>query len=87
LDPSSGEPRATITFGPRSEVSVPWVAAGDRVVAVQGERRLFLVDPATNSVRVTVALATKRGGLAAGAGAVWVTDPTKGRLLRVDPGF
>ena len=87
LDPSSGEPRATIALAPRSKVTVPLVAAGDLVVAVQTERRLFLVDPATNSVRVGMNLPKGRGGLAVGAGAVWVTDPARGRLLRIEPGF
>ena len=66
---------------------MPLVAAGDLVVAVQSERRLFLVDPATNSVRVGMDLPKGRGGLAVGAGAVWVTDPARGRLLRIEPGF
>jgi hypothetical protein len=87
LDLSSGQPRARINFAPRSKDTVPLVAVGERVVAVQGDRRLFLVDPARDSVRVGMNLPRERGGLAVGAGAVWVTDPARGRLLRVEPGF
>ena len=86
LDPVSGQLVAFHTLAARSRTTVPAVAAGDRVIAVHHDGRLLLADT-TGSVRVSLNAPIKRGGLAVGAGAVWVTDPTRGRLLRVDPGF
>jgi hypothetical protein len=34
-----------------------------------------------------VALGDPTGGVAADGHTVWATDPTRGRLLRIDPGF
>jgi hypothetical protein len=47
---------------------------------------LYRIDPESGRVNVTIS-STDLHGLAVGAGAVWVADPTRGRLLRVDPGF
>jgi hypothetical protein len=38
-------------------------------------------------LRATVPVPEVQGGLAVGPDAVWVADPARGRLLRVDPGF
>jgi hypothetical protein len=57
------------------------------VVAARVGRDLHLVDPATDAVQATVALGDPTGGVAADGHTVWATDPTRGRLLRIDPGF
>jgi hypothetical protein len=62
------------------------MAAGDRVVAVRSGRRLLLSDPG-GTLRATVPVPEAQGDLAVGPAAVWVADPARGRLLRVDPGF
>ena len=64
------------------------LAAGDRVVVVRSGRRLLLSDPA-GTLRATVPVPEARDGLAVGPepDAIWVADPARGGLLRVDPGF
>jgi DNA-binding SARP family transcriptional activator/ABC-type branched-subunit amino acid transport system substrate-binding protein len=55
-----------------------WVATGDHAVV--------RIDTRSNRVRERVPLATfTLGGIAVGAGAVWVTDPVAGTLWRIDP--
>lgn len=44
----------------------------------------YLLDPAANRAQAPVPL-PGTGALGVGAGAVWVTDDARGRLLRVDP--
>jgi hypothetical protein len=46
----------------------------------------LLSDPG-GTLRATVPVPEAQGGLAVGPDAVWVADPARGRLLRVDPGF
>jgi hypothetical protein len=87
LDPFSGQPQALVRLGAGADGPRPELAAGERVLAARVGADLFLVDPATSSVRATVRLGADRGGVAASAGTVWATDPARGRLLRVDPGF
>lgn len=87
LDPFSGRLQALVRLGAGADGPRPELAAGDRVVAVRVGAELFLVDPATDSVRARVPVGADRGGVAAHAGTVWVTDPARGRLLLVDPGF
>jgi streptogramin lyase len=87
LDPVTGMTRAMVQISSRAGGQVGMVAAGDQVVAVRGGKRLYLVDPAIGQIRAIVPVPEGRGGLAVGSGAVWVADPTGGRLLRVHPGF
>jgi streptogramin lyase len=86
LDPATGRTRAMATIRSRTGDRPGVVAAGDGVVAVRIGATLYLVDPAAQ-VRAIVPVPRSPGGLAVGAGAVWVADPARGRLLRVDPGF
>jgi sugar lactone lactonase YvrE len=85
LDPVTGGKRETVQLSSRTRGQAGAVAAGERVVAVRGGQRLYLVDGA-GVLRATVPV-PEAGGLAVGSGAVWVADPARGRLLRVDPGF
>jgi hypothetical protein len=86
VDAISGQMEADVILGQRTGGATALLAAGDRVVAVRSGDNLFLVDPAADSIRATVPVpAMRAGGLAVGAGAVWIGDPARGRLLRVDP--
>jgi hypothetical protein len=87
LDPGTGQPTAVVNLASRAERYRPKVAVGHRAVAVRVGKELHLVDAATDSIRATVALGNTTGGVAADADTVWATDPTRGRLLRIDPGF
>ena len=85
LDPADGRLLAMRQLSSRTgQTGV--MAAGDRVVAVRSGRRLLLSDPG-GTLRATVPVPEAQGGLAVGPAAVWVADPARGRLLRVDPGF
>jgi hypothetical protein len=86
LDPADGRLLATRQLSARSS-KLGDMAAGDRVVAVRTGRQLLLTDPAGGTVRATVPVPEGQHGLAVGPDAVWVADPARGRLLRVDPGF
>jgi photosystem II stability/assembly factor-like uncharacterized protein len=85
LDPADGRLLATRQLSSRTD-QTGVLAAGDRVVAVRSGRRLLLSDPG-GTLRATVPVPEAQGGLAVGPDAVWVADPARGRLLRVDPGF
>jgi hypothetical protein len=87
LDPGTGQPERVIRVAGSAEQYRPKLAAGQRVVAARVGKDLYLVDPATDSIRATVELGNTLGGVAADADMVWATDPTRGRLLRIDPGF
>jgi virginiamycin B lyase len=87
LDPGTGQPERVIQVAGSAEQYRPKMAAGRRVVAARVGQDLYLVDPATGSIRATVELGNTLGGVATDADTVWATDPTRGRLLRVDPGF
>ena len=87
LDPGTGQPERVIQLARSAEQYRPKLAAGRRVVAARAGQDLYLVDAATNSIRATVELGNTLGGVAADADAVWATDPTRGRLLRIHPGF
>ena len=60
------------------------VAADSTVVAARGRTSLDLLDLAANRAQAPVRL-PGAGAIGVGAGAVWVTDNARGRLLRVDP--
>jgi len=85
LDPADGRLLAMRRLSSRTD-QTGVLAAGDRVVAVRSGRRLLLSDPG-GTLRATVPVPEAQGGLAVGPDAVWVADPARGRLLRVDPGF
>lgn len=85
LDPADGRLLAMRQLSSRTN-QTGVLAAGDRVVAVRSGRRLLLSDPG-GTLQATVPVPEARGGLAVGPDAVWVADPARGRLLRVDPGF
>ncbi|HZP27560.1 MAG TPA: hypothetical protein VFC99_01295 [Acidimicrobiia bacterium] len=59
-----------------------WVVAADRGAGQPG--RLVRLDARTGAVQAEVELATP-ARVATGAGAVWVTDPDRGVLDRIDP--
>ena len=87
LDPATGRTLATLPIRSRPGGQVGVVAAGDRVVVIRAGPSLYLIDPAADEVRSIVPIPEARGGVAAGSGAVWVADPPRGRLLRIEPGF
>jgi hypothetical protein len=87
LDLGTGQPTAVIELASMPQRQRPKVAAGQGVVAARVGRDLHLVDPATDAVQATVALGDTTGGVAADGHTVWATDPARGRLLRIDPGF
>jgi DNA-binding SARP family transcriptional activator len=54
--------------------------------SLSAEGELTKLDPATGKIVATIGLGiTKPGGLAIGAGSVWVTDAYSPTLLRIDP--
>ena len=86
LDPVSGQVVASLELhravweARRRSV----VAADERTVAVRRGPGLFLVAGDGSRVRAYLELPGREGGVAVGAGAVWVTDPDRGRVLRVE---
>ena len=87
LDPADGRLLAMRQLSSRTD-QTGVLAAGDQVVVVRSGRRLLLFDPA-GTLRATVPVPEARDGLAVGPepDAIWVADPARGGLLRVDPGF
>jgi DNA-binding SARP family transcriptional activator/ABC-type transport system substrate-binding protein len=68
----------------RDTVAVRFGAGSLWSVSAEGE--LTKVDPSTGEIVATIGLGiTKPGGLAVGAGSVWVTDAYSPTLLRIDP--
>jgi streptogramin lyase/predicted Ser/Thr protein kinase len=49
------------------------------------DHRLWRIDPRRHRIIATIPLGFPPGGVAAGAGAVWVTDALGDRVVRVDP--
>jgi streptogramin lyase len=83
LDPRSGRPAGrpiAVGRGPESicvgEGAV-WVASGDDTVT--------RIDPATERARPVRVRVADPGGIAAGAGSVWVTSRADGTVTRIDP--
>jgi DNA-binding beta-propeller fold protein YncE len=68
--------------------ALPGMAQGEGAVWVMGDaadRRLWRIDPQRHQITATIALGFPPGGVAAGGGAVWVTDELGDRLVRIDP--
>jgi streptogramin lyase len=84
LDPATGRPLAMRQLARTNPEVLGVLAAGDRTVAVRSGTSLRLADPA-GTLQAPFPLPGPGGGLAVGSGAVWVADPARGRLLRVDP--
>jgi YVTN family beta-propeller protein len=64
------------------------IAVGTNTVWVLGDivdRHLYRLDPFSRRVTAKVVLPGAPAGIAAGLGAVWVTDQLNDRVLRVDP--
>jgi YVTN family beta-propeller protein len=64
------------------------MAQGEGAVWVIGDaadRRLWRIDPRRHRIEATIKLGFPPGGVAAGAGAVWVTDELGDRVVRIDP--
>jgi DNA-binding beta-propeller fold protein YncE/predicted Ser/Thr protein kinase len=64
------------------------IAMGEDSIWVLGDasdRRLWRIDPARHRITATIELGFPPGGVAAGGGAVWVTDQLGDRLVRIDP--
>ena len=90
LDPVTGAPRQTISFGTSpSSVAVGegsvWVLDGDDKTVTQ-------IDPASREVRRVFSTSSRPTDIVAGAGAVWVGDgPSRGlsdypeSVSRIDP--
>jgi len=91
IDPATDTVVATIALGPGS---TDVAAGGEGVWAVVfGERtRVAEIDPATNRVATWIDLGEDAasgewpvGAVVVTAGAVWVTDPRTGTVVRIDP--
>jgi DNA-binding beta-propeller fold protein YncE/tRNA A-37 threonylcarbamoyl transferase component Bud32 len=64
------------------------MAVGEGAVWVTGDaadRRLWRIDPAQHRIAATIHLDFPPGGIAAGGGAVWVSDQLGDRVVRIDP--
>jgi hypothetical protein len=88
LDPVSGrvEAASTLSRGPGGRTVQVDLGAGDRLVAVRSGSRLLLADPDHALVRATMpAPGTLGAGMAVDGGLVWLSDPARGRLLRIGP--
>jgi streptogramin lyase len=87
LDPVSGRVVAALELRRAAwEATRPVVVAADEhTVVVRRGPGLFLIAADGSRLRGYLELPGD-GGVAVGAGAVWATDPGRGRLLRIDPG-
>jgi YVTN family beta-propeller protein len=54
------------------------------VIGDASDRRLWRIDPVQHRITTTVDLGFPPGSVAVGAGAVWVTDELRDRLVRID---
>jgi hypothetical protein len=89
IDPATN---AVVTVIPVDALGQNYLAAGAGAVwsftqiGDEGAPNAVLrIDPATNSLAATIALDHRVGTMAFGFGALWVTSPDDGLLLRVDP--
>ena len=85
IDPASNSLVDTVPTGlDPADVS----ADADHVwVANRGDDNVTEVDPQTKAVLGTTSAHTKIGGMAAGAGGVWIGDSRRKELVRLDPDF
>ena len=83
FDPDTRRVVAAFRVGHGVGTDADVVASDERIVVARGNKVLYLIDPAANRVRAEVPLPSV-GAVAAGAGAIWVTDQVNGRLLRVE---
>jgi hypothetical protein len=84
IDPVTGRLLAVFRLGSWTDGQLRALAV-DRLVAVRGGSSVLLTDPFAGGTHAIVGLPEARGGLAVGWDAVWVADPARGRLLRIDP--
>jgi hypothetical protein len=85
FDPDTRRVVAAFRVGHGVGTDADVVASDERIVVARGNKVLYLIDPAANRVRAEVPLPSVGAvAVAAGAGAIWVTDQVNGRLLRVE---
>jgi hypothetical protein len=86
VNPQTGRVVSSVELrsGTSADLQPGLVAADSTVVAARGRTSLDLLDLAANRALAPVPL-PGTGAIGIGAGAVWVTDNARGRLLRVDP--
>ncbi len=78
---------ATTRVTPIPRIAAFAVATGDGAVWTLGSDGLRRIDPSTNRPSPLIPLQTAGAtSMAVGAGAVWVADPERGLVVRVDPG-
>ena len=91
VDPATNRVAARIPVGRPQESPIAIAATARAVWVVDfGDAQVLRVDPATNRVVARIPVRGGAGGIAAGAGAVWVTsgeggDQRHGWVQRIDP--
>jgi virginiamycin B lyase len=91
VDPATNQVMARIPVGRSQESPVAIAAMAQAVWVVDfGDAQVLRVDPATNRVVARIPVRGGAGGIAAGAGVVWVTsgeggDQRHGWVQRIDP--
>ena len=88
LDPASGRVQAVTALSERTDGRLVQVDLGadDRVVAIRSGSRLLLADPDQGAVSAAMpAPGTRSAGMAVRSGVIWLSDPAKGRLVRIGP--
>lgn len=90
IDPAFGTVRGSrrIPFGSAPDRSIgdlAAIAAGAHTVWVEDGFALSRLDPATGTVVHRIPLGAELGGVAVGAGSVWVIRGDPAMLLRIDP--
>jgi hypothetical protein len=87
IDPATNEVAATVPFDVAQAFARPAIGA-DRVWMLGGNVRpdaVVEIDPATFAVVATHPIGHVGGTLAFGGGALWITVPADGLVLRLDP--
>jgi virginiamycin B lyase len=91
VDPATNRIAARIRVGRPQESPIAVAATAEAVWVVDfGDAQVLRVDPATNRVVARIPVRGGAGGIATGAGAVWVTsgeggDQHHGWVQRIDP--
>ena len=82
LDPATARPLDSVpvpgAVGIGLDATSVWVAQGDA-------RSVTRLSRTTHLIEATIALAGRPGAIAVGEGAVWVTLPDQGQIVRIDP--